>query len=563
MSSTSTNLNGFFEKAIRDNRNNNALSDYGGSSYTFGDVGKRILLIHELLKTSGIKKGDKIALLGKNSANWGIIYIATVTYGAVIVPILPDFKPTDIHNIVTHSDAVLLFVEESLFKDLNLESMPLLNFIYKIPDLTILYSREIELFTDDLSGNRKPETRINVIASEANQQEPETSKSPDLIQFPASAGDDIAVISYTSGTTGFSKGVILQHKSLLCNILYAHRNMPLNPKDKILSFLPLAHTYGCAFEFLFPFTLGCDITFLTKTPSPKIIMQAFQDIRPALILSVPLVIEKIYKSQLIPALRKPAIKILIHLPLINQLIYKKIRKKMVSVFGGNFRELVIGGAPFNTQAEEFFNKIHFPFTVGYGMTECGPLISYASWKTTKLGASGRVVDELEVSIDSTDPIRIAGEILVRGNHVMLGYYKNAEATNQVIDTNRWLHTGDLGVVDKHGNIYIKGRSKSMILGPSGKNIYPEEIESILNNRFMVMESLVIEREKRLIALIYPDQDAMGKAGITKDHLPAIFKSYLHDLNHHLPKYIRVVDFEIVSNEFEKTPKRSIKRFLYS
>ena len=544
MSSTSDNLNRLFENAIRNNRDNTALSDYGGNSYTFGDVGKRILVIHRLFESYGINKGDKVALLGKNSAQWGIIYIATVTYGAVIVPILPDFKPKDVHNIVTHSDAVLLFVEDSLYKELNPEAMPLLDLIFKIPDLSLLFSRKgIQIPSPDLLNG--------------------STISSDLIHFPDSSGDDIAVISYTSGTTGFSKGVVLQHKSLLGNILYAHRNMPLNPKDKILSFLPLAHTYGCAFEFLFPFTLGCDITFLTKTPSPKIIMQAFQEIKPALILSVPLVIEKIYKSQLIPAIRKPAVKLLIHLPLINQLIYKKIRKKMIDVFGGNFRELVIGGAPFNTQAEEFFKKMHFPFTVGYGMTECGPLISYSSWKTTKLGASGRVVDELKATIDSTDPIHIASEILVKGNHVMMGYYKNDEATKQVIDKGGWLHTGDLGVIDKKGNIFIKGRSKSMILGPSGKNIYPEEIESILNNRFMVMESLVIDRADKLIALIFPDADAMEKAGITKEQLPETFKSYIHDLNHHLPKYIRVVDFEIVSSEFEKTPKRSIKRYLYS
>jgi long-chain acyl-CoA synthetase len=390
----------------------------------------------------------------------------------------------------------------------------------------------------------------------------EITISPEQISFPSSQPDDIAVISYTSGTTGFSKGVVLQHKSLLGNILYAHRNMPLNPRDKILSFLPLAHTYGCAFEFLFPFTLGCDITFLTKTPSPKIIMQAFQEIRPALILSVPLVIEKIYKAQILPALRKPIVRIMTRIPVLNNLIYKKIREKMIEVFGGNFRELVIGGAPFNAQAELFFKKMNFPFTVGYGMTECGPLISYASWKTTHLGASGRAVDELEVRIDSPDPHRQSGEILMRGSHVMLGYYKNEEATREVIDAAGWLHSGDLGIIDRKGNIYIKGRSKSMILGASGKNIYPEEVESVLNNRFMVMESLVTQRDEKLVALLYPDYDAMEKAGHKKEELDGIFKGYIHDLNHHLPKYIRIADFEIVPTEFEKTPKKSIKRFLY-
>ena len=547
MNATSTDLISLFANAIRDNWEFRALSDYGGNSFTYKEVGERILKIHQMFRKYGIKKGDKIALFGKNSANWGVIYLSTVTYGAVIVPILPDFKPADVHHIVTHSDSILLFAEDSLFSSLDTGAIPLIRKILKIQDLSVLYK----------SGGSPVEKNIPKYATESLE-----SITPEMINFEASGGEDIAVISYTSGTTGFSKGVVIQHKSLLGNILYAHRNMPLNAKDRILSFLPLAHTYGCAFEFLFPFTLGCDITFLTKTPSPKIIMQAFQEIRPELILSVPLVIEKIYKSQLIPVLRKPAIKILSHIPLLNQLIFRKIRKKMVDVFGGNFRELVIGGAPFNSQAERFFRKIRFPFTVGYGMTECGPLISYASWKTTRLGASGRVVDELEIRIDSPEPRKIPGEILVRGNHVMLGYYKNEEATRAILEKDGWLHTGDLGVIDAKENIHIRGRNKSMILGPSGKNIYPEEIESILNNRFLVMESLIIEREKSLIALIFPDADAMDRAGVTKEKLPEIFQGYIHDLKHRLPKYIHVTGFEIAESEFEKTPKRSIKRFLY-
>jgi long-chain acyl-CoA synthetase len=547
MNSKNVTLISLFEDAIHDNWDLKSLSDYGGASFSFKDIGEKILQVHGLFRDAGIKKGDKIALLGKNSAQWGILYIATITYGAVIVPILPDFKPADVHHIVTHSDSVLLFVEEFIFKELNPEAMPLLNLVLRIPDLTVLHTRETEKSKTAPSIIHHPSSIINI----------------DTIHFQECDNEDLAVISYTSGTTGFSKGVMLQHKSLLGNILYAQHNMPLNPKDKILSFLPLAHTYGCAFEFLFPFTVGCDITFLTKTPSPKVIMQAFQEIRPALILSVPLVIEKIYKTQILPVFRKPLLHALIRIPLLNLILYKKIRQKMVEVFGGKFRELVIGGAPFNTQAERFFKKMKFPFTVGYGMTECGPLISYASWETTRLGASGRAVDELEVRIDSPDPSKIAGEILMRGSHVMLGYYKNEEATRAVIDDQGWLHSGDLGIIDHAGNIYIRGRSKSMILGPSGKNIYPEEIESVLNNRFLVMESLVIEREDKLIALIYPDYDAVEKAGATKEQLPDMFKAYIHDLNHHMPKYIRISTFEIVAAEFEKTPKRSIKRFLYS
>jgi long-chain acyl-CoA synthetase len=543
MGSTSTDLVTLFAQAIRDNWEFRSLSDYSGSTLTYGEVGEKILKIHQLFRASGIRKGDKIALLGKNSSNWGVIYISTVTYGAVIVPILPDFKPDDIHHIVTHSDSVLLFSEDSLFKSLDPEAMPLIAKVFRIQNLSVLFDR-----------GGSPVTGVS--------EPPAGAVTLDQIRFAASDKEDIAVISYTSGTTGFSKGVVIQHKSLLGNILYAQRNMPLKAKDKILSFLPLAHTYGCAFEFLFPFTLGCDITFLTKTPSPKIIMQAFQEIRPSLILSVPLVIEKIYKSQLIPVMRKPAMKILTRIPLVNQIIYRKIREKLFNVFGGNFTELVIGGAPFNGSAERFFRKIHFPFTVGYGMTECGPLISYASWKTTRLGASGRAVDELEVRIDSPNPRKVAGEILVRGNHVMLGYYKNEEATKAVLESDGWLHTGDLGIIDSKENIHIRGRSKSMILGPSGKNIYPEEIESILNNRFLVMESLVIERNESLIALIYPDSEALEKAQVTREQLPEIYKGYIHDLNHHLPRYMQVSGYEIVESEFEKTPKRSIKRFLY-
>jgi len=537
MNSDTADLVALFENAIHKNRENRALSDYGGDSFTYADVGARIQTIHHLLQESGIKREDKIALLGKNSAYWGIIYLATVTYGAVIVPILPDFKPADIHYIVTHSDSVMLFVEENLFWTLDPESMPLLLHIQRINDLKELFRR-----------NPKPGPVIPGADSNPSTGRP--------------SGEDPAVISYTSGTTGFSKGVVLPHRSLLANILYAHRNMPLNPGDKILSFLPLAHTYGCAFEFLFPFTLGCDITFLTKTPSPKIIMQAFQEIRPSLILSVPLVIEKIYKTQLLPVIRKRMMKFLLAVPGLNLLLYKKIRDKMITVFGGNFRELVIGGAPFNTQAEHFCIRMGFPFTVGYGMTECGPLISYASWKTTRSGASGRAVDELEVRIDSPDPHHVAGEILMRGAHVMLGYYKNETSTRAVLDPDGWLHSGDLGVIDRHGNIYIKGRSKSMILGPSGKNIYPEEIESVLNNRYMVMESLVLDRDDKLIALIYPDFDAVEKAGHTKEQLGDILNGYIRDLNHRMPKYIHIAGFEIVPAEFEKTPKRSIKRFLY-
>jgi long-chain acyl-CoA synthetase len=441
---------------------------------------------------------------------------------------------------------VLLFAEEVLFKDLDMAQMPGLRLVLGIPDLKVHFIRHPEC-----AGKIEP-----ILAANIDVRKDDFT----LVHSPT---DHIGVISYTSGTTGFSKGVVLQHRSLLANIRYAHINMPLTNTDRILSFLPMAHAFGCTFEFLFPFTLGCHITFLNKIPSPTTIITAFGEVRPALILTVPLTIEKIYKNRIQPMVGKPAMKVLMHLPFINRIIYKKIHQKLFTLFGGRLKELVIGGAPFNHTVEKFFRKIGFPYTVGYGMTECGPLISYASWKTTRYGAAGRVVDELELKIDSDDPLNIPGEIFVRGSHVMLGYYKNEAATRDVLDEDGWLHTGDIATIDKHRNLFIRGRSKSMLLGPSGQNIYPEELESILNNKPFVMESLVVQRNEQLVALIFPDAESMEKAGAREEQLPEIFKHYLHELNHHVPKYMRVADFEIRSSEFEKTPKRNPKRFLYS
>lgn len=386
---------------------------------------------------------------------------------------------------------------------------------------------------------------------------------PEHISFSEISNDKLAVISYTSGTTGFSKGVMLSHNSLAANVRFAQNNMPLKPGDPVVSFLPLAHTYGCAFEFLFPFTYGCHITILTKTPSPQIVLAAFGEIKPRLILSVPLVIEKIYKKQILPAINKPAMKILLAIPGVNQLLFSKIRSKLNDSFGGRFMEIVIGGAAFNADTEKFFRKIGLKFTVGYGMTECGPLISYASWNTTKLGASGRAVDTLEVRIDSADQENQVGEIILRGENVMLGYYKNEEATKAVIDNDGWLHTGDLGVIDKEGNIYIKGRSKSMILGPSGKNIYPEEIESLFNNEKFVTESLVISEDNKMIALIFPDYEQIKNANLSEEQVLSVLDETRKSVNEKLPDYMAVSKVRIHPEEFAKTPKRSIKRYLYT
>ncbi len=536
----------YIGNSIKKNWEIKALSDYKGEGFTYHEVASHIVNIHHFYKDIGIQRGDKISLVGKNSARWCIVYLATVTYGAVIVPILPDFKPEDIQQIVNHSDSVLLFSSDAIFESFGTLKMPELKGIISLNSFELLNKKEANL--DKAVGILK-----NNDASKL---------TPDQFNPPKISNADLAVISYTSGTTGHSKGVMLSHNSLAANIRFAQENMPLKAGDPIVSFLPLAHAYGCAFEFLFPFTIGCHVTILTKTPSPQIIMQAFQEIRPALILSVPLVIEKIYKKQLLPVINKPAMKILLQVPLINIVLHKKIRDKLRHVFGGNFSEIVVGGAAFNHDAEKFFRKIKFPFTVGYGMTECGPLISYASSKITRLGSAGKAVDTLDVKIASPDPEKTVGEIVLKGENVMLGYYKNPEATKEMIDPEGWLHTGDLGVIDKDGFIYIKGRSKCLILGPSGQNIYPEELESAIDNKFCVCESLVVHRNDKLVALIYPDKDVMDANNITRDGLEAILEQHRKDINHIFPAYMNISKFEIYDEEFIKTPKRSIKRYLY-
>ncbi|MFO8021275.1 MAG: AMP-binding protein [Perlabentimonas sp.] len=540
----------YIEDSIRRNWTFKALSDYKGDDFTYGEVACKIEKLHQFLEIAGVKPGDKVALLGKNSTRWCIVYLSVVTYGAVIVPILPDFKPADVHKIVNHSDATLLFAEQALFDALDFNEMPELIGSIKINGFTIQAERSQSIINAwDKSGIDKP---INTNHSK-----------PAAFSMPQIENEKLAVISYTSGTTGFAKGVMLPHNSLAANIRYAQKNMPLNPGDRIVSFLPLAHTFGCAFEFLFPFTLGCHITILTKTPSPQVIVQAFQEVKPSLILSVPLVIEKIYKKRVLPTTSKPLMKAILHIPVINKLILGKIKAKLVDVFGANFRELVLGGAPFNNETERFFKKIKFPFTVGYGMTECGPLISYVNWRENPMGASGRVVDTLDIKIDSPSQTTIPGEIMVKGENVMYGYYKNEEATKEVLDSDGWLHTGDLGLIDKKGNIFIKGRIKSMLLGPSGKNIYPEEIESILNNKFGVGETVVVQRNDKLVALIYPDQEYVQQYKVSDDALLKLFDGYKKEINELLPAYMNISQVEIQKVEFVKTPKRSIKRFLYS
>lgn len=539
----------YLENSIKKNWHIPAFSDYKGEHFTYEEVANEILKLHQVFKETGVKKGDKIALLAKNSSRWAIVYLSAVTYGAVIVPILPDFVSEDVHHIVNHSDSVLFFSSETLFQALDQKEMPQIKGTLSVNSIEVL--AEVEK-----GFSEKIETAL-----EKSKKNIKTS-SEDFF-LPEVTNKELAVISYTSGTTGFSKGVMIPHNSLAANLRFARNNMPLDPGDDIVSFLPLAHTYGCAFEFLFPFSIGCHITFLTKTPSPQIIIQAFQEIKPSLVLSVPLVIEKIYKKQIIPVVEKPLMKVLLRIPGINKLIYTKIKKKLTHVFGGNFREIVIGGAPFNFEAEKFFRKIQFPYTVGYGMTECGPLISYSSWKTIKLGASGKPVDTLEVQIDSEDPTTQVGEIILRGENLMYGYYKNEKATQEVIDKEGWFHTGDIGLMAEDGNIFIKGRSKSLIVGANGKNIYPEELEAKINNKFGIGESLVVHRNDKLVALVNVDKEAVEKVGMDNEAVMKLLEEHRKDINGNSPGYMKITKMEIHEEEFVKTPKRSVKRFLYN
>lgn len=544
----------YLEDSIQDNWDLPALSDYKGSTYYYKDVGRKISRIHIMFEQCDVKKGDKIALLGKNSANWAMTYLAIVSYGAVVVPILPDFHPDDMHHIINHSDSVILFVDDPIWENLDEANIPHVRAIISLSDYRVL-----------IEGNRE---KVQSIYDNLNAlyEDKYGSEGLNKDQFSVEkiSNKEVGVLNYTSGTTGFSKGVILPLNSLAANVRFANENMPLKAGDNMVSFLPLAHTYGCAFQFLWPFSLGCHIHFLTRTPSPKVITSAFKEIRPTLIIAVPLILEKIYKKQILPTIQKTSMKMLMNVPLVDKAIYKKIYNKLFEAFGGNFHEVVIGGAPLNPDVEKFLRKIRFPYSVGYGMTECGPLISYANWDKTKYGSSGKLVDTLELRIDSNDPYNEVGEIMVRGENLMYGYYKNEEDTNQSIDQEGWLHTGDLGITDPDKFIFIRGRSKSVIVGPSGENIYPEEIESKLNNMPYVQESLVIDHENKLVALVYPDYDLADQEGINEESkLQEVMDQTRDEVNEQLPKFKQITRIKLYPTEFEKTPKKSIRRYLYT
>ena len=538
------------EKSLKDNWNLPAFSNYTEDYITFQQVAQEIRWLHDVMQEAGIERGDKIALVGKNSVNWALTFLATVSYGAIIVPILPDFSPDDMHHIVNHSDSKLFFAAEAIYDILDEAKMPHLEGIFALESFKLLYHKKKDL----------PKVLASSLEKKKARRENFTQ---DSIQFPAVGNEELAALIYTSGTTGFSKGVMLPHNSLMANVRFAWNNIPLKSGHKILSFMPLAHSYGCAFEFLFPFSIGCHITFLSKIPSPKIIVKAFQDVQPNLILSVPLIIEKIYKKQIKPAISQGAAKFLLKIPVLQNIVHKKVYNNLMNAFGNNFMEIVIGGAAFNEEVEAFMRKIGFPYTVGYGMTECGPLISYSNWDKNRYGAVGKRVDTLEVKIDSEDPEKVVGEIMVRGDNVMLGYYKNEEATQETIDPDGWMHTGDLGLIDKDGFIFIKGRSKNMILGPSGQNIYPEEVEAKLNNMPYVQESLIIDKNGGLMALVYPDMEMADAENMQEADLNRVMEENRKSLNAILPAFIKISKIELVPEEFEKTPTKKVKRFMYS
>ena len=546
-------FNAYLQKSIQDNWNLDALTDYQGQTLQYKDVARKIEKLHILFENSGVVKGDKIALAGRNSANWAVAFIATLTYGAVAVPVLHEFTPEQMHNIVNHSEAKLLFVGDVVATTIDATKMPHLEGIIYIPDYSLFLSR-----TNKLTYARE---HLNEMFG---KKYPKYFRKEHVKYYMEQTPDELALINYTSGTTGFSKGVMIPYRALWGNLDFAINVLGAHVKsgDPIISILPMAHMYGMAFEFIFEFCCGCHIFFLNRIPSPAIIAQAFAEIKPVIIIAVPLVIEKIIRKKVLPKLQNNTMKLLLNMPIINKKVMQKIREQVYKAFGGNFYEIIIGGAAFNQEVEAFLKHIELPFTVGYGATECAPIIAYSDYKDFVPTSCGRAVVHMEVKINSADPQHIPGEILARGTNVMLGYYKNEEATAAVLDKEGWYHTGDLGLMDSDGNIFIKGRSKNMLLGSNGQNIYPEEIEDKLNSMHLVMESLVVQDGDKLIGLVYPDYEEAKALGHSNEELINLMEQNRQELNAILPVYSKLASFEIREDEFEKTPKKSIKRYLY-
>ena len=546
-------FNARIEESIKKHWNLDALTDYKGATLQYQDVARKIEKLHILFENCGIQKGDKIALCGRNMSNWAVAFLGTLTFGAVAVPILHEFTPDQIHNIVNHSEAKLLFVGDVVATQIDPAKMPDLEGIINIPDYSLMISR-----TDKLTYARE---HLNEFFG---KKFPKYFRKEMVSYYKEQSPDELALINYTSGTTGFSKGVMIPYRAMWGNLDFASKVLDkvFSPGDNTISILPMAHMYGMAFEFIKEFASGCHIFYLTRIPSPAVVAQAFSDIKPIIIIAVPLVIEKIIKKKVLPKLETPAMKVLLRTPFISRKIREKIREQVFKAFGGKLYEIIIGGAAFNQEIEQFLKSIDFPFTVGYGATECAPIITYNDWRDHVAGSCGKAVVHMEVKIDSPDPSRIPGEILARGTNVMLGYFKNEEATKNALDNEGWYHTGDLGIIDDQGNVFIKGRSKNMLLGASGQNIFPEEIEDSLNSLPFVMESIVVQRGDKLIGLVHPDMDEAKAHNLDMEKIKAIMEQNRQVLNQTQPAYCKLSGMEIYEEEFEKTPKKSIKRYLY-
>lgn len=547
---TTSSLIQLIEESIRKNWNLDAMTDYKGATLQYKDVARKIEKMHILFEHAGIKKGDKIALCGRNSANWTATFLGVITYGAVAVPILHEFKADNVHNIVNHSEARMLFVGDQVWENFNEAAMPHLEGIIELKNFDLVVSRSQRLtyareHLNEEFGKRYP-CRFRAENVSYRREEPE----------------ELAVINYTSGTTGYSKGVMLPYRSIISNVVHIHKKAGLKPGDNVVSMLPLGHIFGLVFDFIYGVTVGAHLWFLTRMPSPKIIAESFAEIRPRVIACVPLIVEKIFKKNILPKVDNKLGKLLLKLPIVSDKIKEQIRTQAMEVFGGNFIEIVIGGAPFNPEVEAFLRKINFPYTIAYGMTEAAPLICHSRWDEILYTSCGKTVSNMETKVLSSDPERIPGELVCRGMNVMLGYYKNEEATAQAIDCNGWLHTGDMAIKDAEGNIFIKGRCKNMLLTASGQNIYPEEIEARLNNMPFVNESLVILAGDKLIALVYPDNEEAFAQGMDKKALEAAIEVNRTELNKMLPAYSQITRIKLYPEEFEKTAKKSIKRFLY-
>ena len=546
-------FNALIQKSVIDNWDRDALTDFKGQTLQFHDVARKIEKLHILFENSGIQKGDKIAMCGRNSSQWAVAFLATLTYGAIAVPILHEFNAEQIHNIVNHSEARLLFVGDHVATIIDPQAMPTLEGIINNPDYSLMISR-----TDKLTYARE---HLNELYG---KKFPKYFRKEHVNYYIEESPEELAVINYTSGTTGFTKGVMLPYRALWSNYDFAMDVLGKQIKagDPIISMLPMAHMYGMAFEFIFEFLHGCHVFYLNRIPSPAIIAQALQEVKPVIVIAVPLIIEKIVRKKVFPKIQNNRMRLLLQMPVISKKVREMICKEVLKAFGGRMYEVIIGGAALNQEVEQFLKRIDFPYTVGYGATECAPIICYRDWHTFAQGSCGRAALHQKVEIDSPNPRHIPGEILTKGPNVMLGYYKNPEATAETIDQNGWYHTGDLGTMDEDGNVYINGRSKNMLLGANGQNIYPEEIEDKLNSMTMVLESIVVQRDTKLVALVHPDMEEAKNMGFSMEDLKNIMEQNRNGLNEMIPAYEKISEIEIHEEEFEKTPKRSIKRYLY-